>query len=174
MHRVLEAIIVRLNLLKRFKALRRTLTILHGLQQLLASEFLFFQVRRQMYEMRKYTLEECAGLVHDAGCQPMRLGVVGGYPLLKYVRLGYDWLACYYNPMLIFDEVHYFQSEPCRERVLDWGFPVYIHGSTKVPDIVAVCQKYHIDILRSYDSFNGRIAVEAARQLKIPVIVSIH
>jgi hypothetical protein len=105
---------------------------------------------------------------------PLTLGVVGGYPIMGYIDLGYDWVAAYYNPMLTFQSVHYFQAAQTRTKILDWGYPFYIHAFSGTDSIVRLCREHRIDVLRAYDSANGRIAIDAGRELNIPVIVSVH
>lgn len=134
--------------------------------------------KRNDEEIRRYTYEMCdlrpskSGL--DTKASSLRLGVVGGYPVLEYVRLGYDWLAPYYNPLLFFDEVHYFQEVPTSVKSLDWGYPFYIHHYKNHLDIIQMCQECQINILRAYDPRRGRLAAKAAQALNIPIIVSVH
>lgn len=133
---------------------------------------------RDLLAARRYACEMCdlrtAPSGREAPTSPLRLGVVGGFPVLGYVHLGYDYLASYYNPLLFFEEVHYFQNIPNRIKFLNWGYPFYIHYFENCLEIVRICEKYQISILRAYDPVNGRIAIEAARVLNIPVIVSVH
>ncbi len=157
----------------------RTLGFLRGLLSWLQKKISNpFRIWRDVLESRRYANEVCNlrkdRLKPEVGKSILRLGVVGGYPVLNYVLLGYDWLAPYYNPLLIFDEVHYFQTTPTRISRVDWGYPLYIHYFTNALDVIRVCEEYHISILRAYDPLNGLIASEAARMLNVPVIVSVH
>lgn len=105
----------------------------------------------------------------------LRLGVIGGFPVLEYVRLGYDWLAPYYNPLLMFEEVHYFQTQPAPPfKWMDWSYRFYIHQFADEQDIIRICQRHEIHILRAYDAEMGQHATEAAKTLNIPVVVSVH
>jgi len=129
-----------------------------------------FKIRRDV-RMLLRTIDErgTAGSTRS-----LTLGVVGGYPILEYIDLGYDWVGSYYNPMLTFQAVHYFQTAPTCGKLLDWGYPFYIHSFSGADSIVRVCKSHRIDILRAYDSVNGRVAIQAGRELNIPVIVSVH
>ena len=134
-------------------------------------------IRRAIPQMREYASD----LFRDEGSPQLtsttsrvRLGIVGGYPVLDYVRLGYDWLAPYYNPIQYFEEVHYFQHKPCRAQCLDFGYPFYVHSFSDDIDVETTCRRFEIDILRAYDANTGRIASNVAKVLQIPVIISIH
>jgi hypothetical protein len=102
------------------------------------------------------------------------LAVVGGYPITEYIRLGYDSVATYYNPMLLFDEVHYFQDSPPRLEMLDLGYPMHVHGFKSADDVAAVGRSAGFSVLRAYDAVCAPAAIEAAKCLGIPVVVSLH
>jgi hypothetical protein len=157
---------------------KRAYALLKGMRDWLESEAVYLQTRRHFPEIRQYALEETGrhenALEGGTASKRYVLGVVGGYEVLGYVRLGYDWLAPYYNPLLMFAEVHYFQRKASRTRILDWGYPFYVHGSASPSKIVRVCRKHRVGILRAYDTTCGRMTIEAARALNIPVIVSVH
>ncbi|MHC4398800.1 MAG: hypothetical protein ACYTG0_03880 [Planctomycetota bacterium] len=102
------------------------------------------------------------------------LAVVGGYPLLAYVRMGYDWVAPYYNPQRLFDEVHYLQTAPTCRRVLDFGYPMFLHRYRTVSHVIEICRRAGADVLRAYDPMLGNVALDAAAELGIPVLVSVH
>jgi len=142
------------------------------------SERLWRRTRPLVAGLRQQTLENCqpADLQEIHRLRPKRLvlAVVGGYPFLGYLRLGYDWVAPYYNPQLLFDEVHYLQTAATRRRVLDVGYPLFVHSFRTKNDIVRICRKHRVDVLRAYDPRNGRVAVEAGKQLNVPVLVSVH
>ena len=132
--------------------------------------------RKALGQVRAYTREVCAapatGL--ERPVKKLILAVVGGYPLLGYVRLGYDWVGAYYNPCLMFDEVHYFQTAPVWTAVLDFGYPMHVHRFRTAADVVRVCRARQVNVIRAYDPRNGATATAAGRELKLPVIVSIH
>lgn len=156
---------------------RRLYAFLRRVWDWFDSELIYLQTRRHIPAIRQYAYDECGPRKSTAGGATSRrliLGVLGGYPVLGYVRLGYDWLAPYYNPLLMFDEVHYFQSGATRMRILDWGYPLYIHGSMDISKVVQVSRDHSISILRAYDPICGRVAIEAARELDIPAVVSVH
>ncbi len=128
--------------------------------------------------LRQYALDHCPAdevqkLRSKAG-RRLVLGVVGGYPFLGYVALGYDWKAPYYNPHLLFEEVHYFQNLPTPSMVRDLGYPLYVHRFKTSAEIARICRQYGVDVLRAYDSFNGEVAVDVGSELNIPVLVSVH
>ena len=138
-------------------------------------------VRQTMGEIpriRQYALEHCpAGVVPEARrgrAGKLILGVVGGYPFLGYVRVGYDVEGPYYNPNLLFDEVHYFQDRWTPPLVLDLGYPFFVHRFQTAADVVRICRQHKVHIIRAYDPANGAIAVEAAKELNVPVVVSVH
>jgi hypothetical protein len=115
--------------------------------------------------------------ISDKKCEskePLILGVIGGYPIQGYLRLGYDWVGVYYNPLLFFKEVHYFQVGPPSKKRLDFGYPFYVHEFCSVDDVVRICHSNNVSVLRGYDPVNGRVAIDAARSLSVPVVVSIH
>ncbi len=140
---------------------------------MVGSEVAYHLSRRHLAAIRDYTFDECSfrTRVDD---DRLVLGVIGGFRLLDYVRLGYDNIGPYYNPLLIFDEVHYFQSRATRSMILDCGYPMYIHGPAWPSRIVRVCRKYGVDVLRAYDAIMAERAFEAGGKLGIPVIVSVH
>jgi hypothetical protein len=102
------------------------------------------------------------------------LAVVGGYPIAEYIRMGYDSVATYYNPMLLFDEVHYFQDSSPRLEMLDLGYPMHVHSFKSADDVAAVGRSAGFSVLRAYDTVCAPAAIEAAKRLGIPVIVSLH
>ncbi len=132
----------------------------------------------EVARLRRYTLDECdldaARGLRGTRQRPLVLGVVGGYPFLGYVRLGYDWKGPYYNPNLLFDQVHYFQNKPTRPLVLDLGYPLHVHSFRSAADVARISRAAGVNVLRAYDTYNGKIAIEAAGQLGVPVLVSIH
>ncbi|HID75386.1 MAG TPA: hypothetical protein EYP56_05245 [Planctomycetaceae bacterium] len=142
------------------------------------SWWLWYQTRSEIPALRQYALE------HFAGAEPVRgtpdaggklvLGVVGGYPFLGYVRLGYDWVAAYYNPLRLFAEVHYFQILRTRTLRFDLGYPFFVHYFGSAEDIVRIGRKHGLSLVRAYDPVNGVCATEAARELNVPVVVSVH
>ena len=146
--------------------------------QWLESERLWRRTRPLVAELRQQTLDSCrpADLQEIRPRRPERLvlAVVGGYPFLGYVRLGYDWVGPYYNPQLLFDEVHYFQTATTRNLVLDVGYPLFIHSFSTAADVVRICRQNRVDVLRAYDPDSGAIAVKAAKELNVPVLVSVH
>ncbi len=159
--------------------IRRTVyRILRPLLDRLAARQLRRQTARQLPRLRDYALEHCpaeevAQLRGKTG-KRLVLAVVGGYPFLGYVKLGYDWLAPYYNPNLLFDEVHYFQSQSTGAMVFDLGYPFHLHCFKTAADVAQVCRQHRVDVLRAYDTDNGEIAAEAAQELNLPLIVSVH
>ena len=152
--------------------------ILRPLCDRLAAERLRRQTVHQLPRLRQYALEHCpaekvAQLRGTTG-KRLVLAVVGGYPFLGYIKLGYDWKAPYYNPNLLFDEVHYLQNQSARSMVCDLGYPFYIHSFKTAADVVRLCRQHRVDVLRAYDTYNGNIATEAAEELNLPVLVSVH
>ena len=152
--------------------------ILRPLLDRLADERLRRRTVHKLPQLRRYALEHCPAeevqeLRRRVG-RKLVLAVVGGYPFLAYVELGYDWMAPYYNPNLLFDEVHYFQERSTRGMTFDLGYPFYVHEFKTAADVVRVCRRHRVDVLRAYDTGSGDIAVEAAEELNLPVIVSVH
>jgi len=134
--------------------------------------------RPEIPQLRQYALEHCPAEIVQALRRQREgrlvLAVLGGYPFLGYVRLGYDWKAAYYNPNLVFDEVHYFQNRWTPPLVFDFGYPFFVHHFEGPDDIVRVCRAHGVSILRAYDPASGELALEAGRALSLPVIVSVH
>ena len=159
--------------------IRRTVgRILRPLRARLAAERLRRQTAHQLPRLRQYALEHCpaekvAQLRGTTG-KRLVLAVVGGYPFLGYVKLGYDWKAPYYNPHLLFDEVHYLQDQWTRSMVFDLGYPFYIHSFKTAADVARICRRYGVDVLRAYDAVQGDVAAEVAEELNLPLIVSVH
>ena len=144
----------------------------------LAAERLRRRTVGKLPRLREYALEHCPAekveeLRRRAG-RRLVLAVVGGYSFLAYVELGYDWMAPYYNPNLLFDEVHYFQTQPTRGMVLDLGYPFHVHGFKTAGEVARVCRRHRVDVLRAYDANHGDVAAEAAAELNLPLIVSVH
>lgn len=141
-----------------------------------SAELLYWKVRSNVKASRQFIRENCksAGFRKRSTRQPLILGVLGGYPFLNYVQLGYDWLGAYYNPCLLFDEVHYFQLNIDRERQLDFDYPFYIHSIGTDKDLYDLCLERGINVLRAYDAVMGSRAFLVGKKLNIPVIVSIH
>jgi hypothetical protein len=136
------------------------------------------QTRGEIPRLRQYALEHCpAEVVAEIRHRregKLVLAVVEGYPFLGYVRLGYDWKAPYYNPNLLFDEVHYLQSRWTPPLVLDLGYPFFVHSFRTAADVVRICRQHQVHVLRAYAPAEGEIAIEAANELNIPVVVSVH
>mgnify|MGYP005842409259 CR=1 FL=1 len=134
---------------------------------------LAWQTRRSLPRLAAYTQQVCRGQPQGER-QRTVLAIVGGYPLLAYVRLGYNNLGPYYNPNLFFHEVHYFQYTPTCRHKIDLGYPMFIHYFRDAADVARICRHHGADVLRAYDPRNGVVAIEAARQLGLPVLVSVH
>lgn len=153
------------------RSLRRGLAWIDALR-------LAWGTRSLVAEVRQYVLETCAAAeaeeLRSGRRAKLVLGVVAEYPLLGYIRLGYDWVGAYYNPLLLFDEVHYFQSTPSVRPVLDLGYPMHVHCARTAEEIAAVCRQRSVAILRAYDPRTAKLAVRAGRSLKIPVVASVH
>lgn len=152
--------------------------ILRPLLDRLAGERLRRRTAAKLPQLRQYALDHCPEeeteeLRRRVG-RRLVLAVVGGYPFLAYVELGYDWMAPYYNPNLIFDEVHYFQTQSTRGMVFDLGYPFYVHGFKTAADVARVCRRHRVDVLRAYDAGHGDVVAEAAEQLNLPLIISVH
>jgi hypothetical protein len=152
--------------------------MLRPLRDCLAARRLRRQTADQLPRLRQYALEHCpaekvAQLRKRTG-KRLVLAVIGGYPFLAYVRLGYDWKAPYYNPNLLFDEVHYFQDRPTGSMVFDFGYPFHVHSFKTADDVERICRQYQIDILRAYDTVQAEVAAEVAEKLNVPLIVSVH
>ena len=152
--------------------------ILRPVLERLAGERLRRRTVGKLPRLREYALQHCPAeeveeLRRRAG-RRLVLAVVGGYPFLAYVELGYDWMAPYYNPNLLFDEVHYLQDQSARSMVFDLGYPFHVHGFKTAADVVRVCRQHRVDVLRAYDTDHGDVAAEAAEELNLPLIVSVH
>lgn len=120
----------------------------------------------------KEILRQRSGLPRPEG--RLVLGVVGGCPIIEYIRRGYDSLPTYYSPLLLFDEVHYFQNRRPRVADLPFGYPFHVHRFESASDIVSIGRSAGFSVLRAYDAPCGRVAIDAAKSLDIPAIVSIH
>jgi len=112
--------------------------------------------------------------VGDLKSTKHKLAVVGGYPLVGYINLGYDNIGPYYNPLKIFKEVHYFQKDIPEKSIYDFTYPFYVHSFSNYTDIVKICKEQKIDIIRGYDYDNGELAMKVAKEINIPSVVSIH
>jgi hypothetical protein len=136
------------------------------------------RTRSEIPKLRDYAVRHCPPEVvrqfRARRGSRLALAVVGGYPFLGYVRLGYDWKAAYYNPYLLFDEVHYFQNRFTPPLVFDLGYPFHVHWFGSAEDVVRICRAHQVGLVRAYDPANGQVAVEAAQALRVPAVVSVH
>jgi len=121
---------------------------------------------------RRYVLEHYD--IKDDHKARLILAIVGGHPLADYLMLGYDWIGPYYNPCLMFSEVHYFQWSTDGTGRYDIGYPLYVHHAGTPDRIVELCRGRGVAVLRAYDANSGRLAMQAGQELGIPVVVSIH
>lgn len=135
-------------------------------------------------EELKKNIEACKLYVQNEGLlesnwantpnKPKKLAVIGGYPLAAYIHLGYDNLAPYYNPMLLFDEVYYFQTTPVEIEEIDFGYKMFVVQFSNSDDIYRICKEKNVDIIRAYDYANSNFAYKVAKKLNIPLVTSIH
>lgn len=147
------------------------------LSQTWEQERLYHHNKHLIGTLKSYTLEHAnpSSLSSSSDSPPKpRLAVMGGYPFFAYLALGYDWLAPYYNPHMMFEEVHYIQCAPTRHRKVDVGYPLHVHGCSNNTESKKVCKRFGVQIIRAYDPCYGQLATEVAQQLGIPVVVSVH
>ena len=123
------------------------------------------------------------------------LAIISNYPIEGYLKKGYDYVFSYYNPFGFFKVLHFFEPyyNPLESfriahflkpngmktvirqaRVMGKQYTFYIHRTLNYEDVKKVFTKYKIDCIRTYEMFSFDLAEQLSKDLKIPLVVSIH